>query len=171
MISYSSRHSLYRQSETATAQRQGFSAYLGRQAERAGQIDGEDPSSNQVARVFTVASQTKLKRLRELQENWDGAGSLAPIPAAVANASARLPELYRASAAVGAWREPHVSASDEGEVTFEWWCGPRKITTYFGAERVELIRVWGENIDTEMELSQLFTMSDFGIAWMWLYGN
>jgi hypothetical protein len=42
---------------------------------------------------------------------------------------------------------------------------------YFGGERVELIRVWGENIDTDMELSQLFAMSDFGVAWMWLYGN
>lgn len=129
-----------------------------------------DNSSGQLARFFVQRSQAKLRNLHDLPEDWDGAGSAAPNADAIANAAARLPELYRIGAAHAQWREPHISANEDGEVSFEWWCGPRKITMYFGSSTIELIRVWGENIQDEMSHVQVDPdLDEFAQAWPWLY--
>ena len=126
---------------------------------------------NQLARLLTLTSQQRLARLRTFQSGWDGYGSEAPRLEAIANAEARLPELYRLATVDGVWREPHISASEDGEITFEWWSDDRKVTMYFGADRLEIIRVWGSNIDSEMDLQPVPTLDGFPAVWAWLYGN
>lgn len=154
-------------SSTATADEYGLPRYqrLMPAPEQA------EAQANQLARFFTVTSQEKLASLLLLPEDWDGNGSLKPAETAVANASARLPELYRLTTVRGVWREPLVGASEAGEVTFEWWSGPRKVTMYFGPQSVEVIRVWGVNINTEMEHQLMPTLDAFPAVWAWLYGN
>lgn len=158
--------SLYTPSDTHTAQSYGLSRY-----KRFGPAPQTDPDSNQVARLFIRGSQDKLTCIRGFDENWDGYGSAKPVPEAIANAEARLPELFRLCTMRGVWREPHVSASEAGEVSFEWWSGSRKVTMYFGENSVEMIRIWGVNMDTEMDLQQMPTLDSFPAVWAWLYGN
>jgi len=157
---------LYAPSDTHTVQNFDLATY--RKLSPAPQADA---ASNQVARLFILGSQDKLTRIRGFEQNWDEYGSAKPIPEAIANAEARLPELYRLCTIRGVWREPHVSASEAGEISFEWWSGSRKVTMYFGAQSVEIIRVWGVNMDTEMDLQQMPTLDSFPAVWAWLYGN
>ena len=160
------RGTLYASSDTRTAQNFSIARY-----QKLSPAPQSDSASNQFARLLTLGSQTKLARIRTLKEDWDGYGSAKPMSEAIANAEARLPELYRLSTIQGVWREPHISASEAGEISFEWWSGPRKVTMYFGADTVEIIKVWGVNMDTEMDLQQMLTLDSFPAVWAWLYGN
>ena len=127
-----------------------------------------EPPQHQIARLLTSKSQQKLALIRNFDENWDGNGSARPMAEAIANAEARLPELYRLSTRVGVWREPQISASEDGEVLFEWWSGERKVTLYFAPESMEVIRSWGANIDTEMDQSPMPSLDAFAAVWSWL---
>jgi hypothetical protein len=68
-----------------------------------------------------------------------------------------------------AWIDPHTT-SDDAETVYEWWKGDRKLSAYISNGRVELIRVWGINIDTEME--SIIDPADDALlkAWRWLLG-
>lgn len=156
------------QSDTHTADVYDFGHYRG--STPAIEQD-TDAIANQVTRLVTLRSQETLSRIREYELNWDGYGSLKPSSEAIANAEARLPELYRLSKVQGVWREPHVSASEAGEISFEWWSGPRKVTMYFSDDAIEIMRVWGVNMDTEMELQLMPKLDSFPAVWSWLYGN
>jgi hypothetical protein len=46
---------------------------------------------------------------------------------------------------------PHVTSSAEGEVVFEWWNDPRKLTVYCTAEDANYVKVWGPDMVTQME--------------------
>jgi hypothetical protein len=154
-------------SATATAEEYGLARYQ----KHMPASDQAEAEANQLSRLLIVSSQEKLSHLLSLETNWDGHGSEKPQAAAVANAAARLPELYRLCTLRGVWREPHVSSSEEGEVSFEWWSRQRKVTMYFGPSEIEVIRVWGPDIDTQMDQQQRFTLDAFPAVWAWLYGN
>lgn len=66
------------------------------------------------------------------------------------------------------WEEPHRSDSPWGEVVFEWWQGDKKLTVYFGRDVIEYIKVWGDDIDEEMDDGTLDDLSDFDELWRWL---
>lgn len=123
--------------------------------------------SEQAARYFVLLSQERVRQVGKLKQNWDGANSSRPNAESVANASARLPEIYRVVGGVGSWEAPHVSASEEGEITFEWWRKDRKLTLYFSAVRMEVIKVWGEDIHDEMDAVSLNAVTDFAEVWSW----
>ena len=69
------------------------------------------------------------------------------------------------------WVAPHVSASEIGEITFEWWEDARKLTIYFGDHSIEVLRVWGPDMDQEMDHHQIVKTAQLAPAWAWLYGN
>lgn len=65
---------------------------------------------------------------------------------------------------------PHLGFDELGNVTLEWWRGPRKITLY-PAERM-LLKVWGANVNDEMEEVALVEDDGdraFRDAFAWLY--
>ena len=49
------------------------------------------------------------------------------------------------------WEQPHVAHSPWDEDVFEWWHGEKKLTVYHGRERVEFIKVWGDDIHNVMD--------------------
>jgi hypothetical protein len=49
------------------------------------------------------------------------------------------------------WSKPLVNISDGEFVVFEWWFSSRKITSYISSDSIEVIKVWGADIDSEME--------------------
>lgn len=47
--------------------------------------------------------------------------------------------------------EPNVTTSPMGDVVLEWWHDARKITVYASSDAYEILRVWGPDLDTEMD--------------------
>jgi hypothetical protein len=66
------------------------------------------------------------------------------------------------------WREPLATESPWGETVFEWWSGQRKLTVYYSPKRIEYIRVWGPDIDSEMETGTIDSPVGFARLWTWL---
>lgn len=128
-------------------------------------------SAGHVAPYLIQATQSDLRRVAALPDDWDGAGSIRPKAASVANAAARLPELCRLAMVADRWVAPHVSASEVGEITFEWWEDARKLTIYFGDHNIEVLRVWGPDMNQEMDHHQIVKTAQLAHAWAWLYGN
>lgn len=67
------------------------------------------------------------------------------------------------------WIAPHATHDDvEDEYVFEWWRGERKLTVYITIFNIQIIKVWGSSIDTEMQVvidpSRRLTLA----AWAWL---
>lgn len=130
-----------------------------------------DQAALDVAPYLTQASKQRLRAVASLSEDWDGAGSASPTPASVANSLTKLPEICKVAMLAGIWIPPHISASEAGEITFEWWEGSRKLTIYFGDHDMEVIRVWGADMEHEMDQRVVAGPADLAPAWAWLYGT
>jgi hypothetical protein len=106
--------------------------------------------------------------LLSLKDNWDSFGSIAPKMSTVLKAIDTLGRLSSNVSASGyPWENPHVSASENGEVVFEWWVGTHKLTIYVSDQDVEFIRVWGTDIVEEMADGKLAGEGFTGL-WRWL---
>lgn len=100
----------------------------------------------------TIRFYNKLEALLEWGDDWDDQGALAPDSRAVARATDWATKLMRQIfERQDTLLVPNVTANSDGEVVFEWWNDPRKVTLYFTADDTECIKVWGTDIDTEME--------------------
>lgn len=112
----------------------------------------------------------KLIALQSLPENWDGAGSAQPNSLAIANALGWLEEIYiQIISTKLEWHPPHITASEDGEVVFEWWRGDHELTLYFGTDhQTEFIQVWGTHIKNEMADGQLDEPVGILTLWKWL---
>ena len=111
----------------------------------------------------------KLDLVAALPEDWDGYGSARPQSAAVSFARQFLESAYDTvrATANAVWKEPHVSASESGEVVFEWWNGNKKLTTYNSPQGATFIKSWGPNMYNEMADGDL-EQARFLVLWAWL---
>lgn len=96
-----------------------------------------------------------IQRIRQVQTwgvNWDGADALAVPSAAAARATALIDKIYSTSSQLNIdWIDPNVTASPHGEVVLEWWNNEKKLTIYVNEKLSEYVKVWGPDIDEEME--------------------
>jgi hypothetical protein len=111
----------------------------------------------------------RLQALRQREANWNGYGALPPEPQAVAFAEAWLTALYKEVQERGApWLTPHVTSSAEGEIVFEWWIDPKKLTVYCTADDANYVKVWGPDMVTEMEDGDATAPEAREQLWAWL---
>lgn len=66
------------------------------------------------------------------------------------------------------WREPLVNLSFDSEIVFEWWHKNKKLTVYILGNTVEYIKVWGIDIDNEMEDGSATSPVELMNLWKWL---
>lgn len=66
--------------------------------------------------------------------------------------------------------EPNVTTSPEGRIVFEWWNMERKLTIYVGDEGYEYIKVWGSDMDDEMEDGFARNLLEIYPLLSWLHG-
>lgn len=129
-------------------------------------VDNDAP----VVLSFKTSGQA-ARRLRGLvgwPGEWIGSEVDTPDAAAIVRAEALLDGFQRAGAGNDNWQEPHVSAGQDGEVALEWW-GPRhKITVYVSAGSAVCLRVWGPDVDTEMDEIEIQGPADLTNLWDWL---
>lgn len=66
------------------------------------------------------------------------------------------------------WGEPLVNLSIDSEIVFEWWHGTKKLTVYILGNTAEYIKVWGTDIDNEMEDGTSSSPAELTALWKWL---
>jgi hypothetical protein len=66
------------------------------------------------------------------------------------------------------WGEPLVNLSIDSEIVFEWWHGTKKLTAYILGNTAEYIKVWGTDIDNEMEDGTSSSPAELTDLWKWL---
>lgn len=108
-----------------------------------------------------------LWALKSRKRNWDFCDSEAPQVASIAFADELLDQFYAASRDSGLWIDPHFSSSEIGVVTLEWWFDERKLTVYADQQETLYIKVWGADIDNEMEDGVVSEQNRLCL-WQWL---
>jgi len=112
-----------------------------------------------------------IEELRRREAGWNGYHVAAPNPAAITAAKRWAQALYsEVVRRERPWIQPHVSSDEEGNISFEWWCKPRKLTVYVMPGNTEAIKVWGLDINTEMEETPAGTTEQRVALWRWLRG-
>ena len=66
------------------------------------------------------------------------------------------------------WGEPLVNLSFDSEIVFEWWHETKKLTVYILGNTAEYIKVWGTDIDNEMEDGTSSSPAELMALWKWL---
>ncbi|MCK1629675.1 hypothetical protein [Bradyrhizobium sp. 162] len=92
-----------------------------------------------------------------------------PSEKAVSSAIRTLGILFGKAVKLGSWSSPHITLSENNEIVFEWWNDHKKITLYFGDDEPEYIKVWGTDIDNEMDSGPLPGGWNLTALWLWLF--
>lgn len=112
---------------------------------------------------------TKLYHLLTWENGWNGYHSCAPEYDAVIYADQWIVQMFLEAIALDSiWIEPNVTASEEGEVVFEWWYGTKKLTIYIGNQSAEYVKVWGTDINSDMSDGDARPISTCRSLWEWL---
>jgi len=111
-----------------------------------------------------------LEAMKAWPANWDSYDSDAPDRMAIESAISFIKTFYRIiNLARSMWLPPHVTASSEGEVVFEWWKKNKKITLYITKNDISFIKVNGENIhDMEDGVFSIADTKNYMVLWQWL---
>lgn len=144
-------------------------SYWSRPTQHISAIEGWrfDSPSLSARHPYLLASHSVLDKLATLAANWDSHGSVRPHPVAIERSRQLLEEVFRATATIG-WQAPHISASEDGEVVFEWWNGSRKLTLYVGPQETTFLKSWGPHLVDDMADGVLGESWD-PLLWTWLF--
>jgi hypothetical protein len=127
-----------------------------------------DPSKG-ISPWALYQERNRINGLSKLTDNWDTFGSARPNQAAIQYALVQIEQLFQLATSTGRpWIEPHITASESGEVVFEWWSNDHKLTVYVGSVSAEFIQVWGLDIVNEMSDGAIKS-NNFQNLWKWLH--
>ena len=94
--------------------------------------------------------------LAQREDNWDGRGSQKPTDLTLAHAKEVMGALLDSVISAGhQWDTPSISSDGDGNVTAVWYKNERQLHLQIGEHEAEYFRVWGTNIDTEMDVDFL----------------
>lgn len=68
------------------------------------------------------------------------------------------------------WHEPLMNISINDEIVLEWWHKNKKITIYVCEDTIDYIKVWGTDMENEMEdgIVNLYDRDNLINLWQWL---
>jgi hypothetical protein len=66
------------------------------------------------------------------------------------------------------WCEPLVNLGIDSEIVFEWWHEDKKLAVYILGDSAEYIKIWGPDIDNEMEDGTASSPAELTDLWKWL---
>jgi len=66
------------------------------------------------------------------------------------------------------WYVPLLNISCDNEIVLEWWNQSKKITIYVSEELIDYIKVWGADMDNEMEDGSISLEEDLTHLWQWI---
>jgi hypothetical protein len=113
--------------------------------------------------------EAQIRDLLSWEDNWNSYEAPTPDKDAVEHALGWISALYTdATELETSWLAPHVTASADGEVVFEWWRGAKKLTVYIGDGTAEYVQVWGANVDQDMAEGNADGKDARRRLWRWL---
>ncbi len=125
--------------------------------------------NNEIIREALLPTLNEIYNLLTWPEGWNGYDACAPQFEAVQYASHWIELFYLDIVSSGQeWIDPNVTASDEGEVVFEWRHGIKNLTIYIGNQSAEYVMDWGADINTEMEDGYANSPGIRQRLWKWL---
>ncbi len=146
--------------------------YIGTNSVTAGSLPMGDMRrpENDLSRLVLQPVLDRLAALRGFQSNWNGRGGQAASRHLLSHAEYLIGNYYQASASTGfGWSNPVLNLDEDGGLVLEWWRGLKKFTLYLApAEKPRFVRVWGDDIDTEMDDGTLAEVDDFAELWVFL---
>lgn len=70
------------------------------------------------------------------------------------------------------WDEPLGNVSFDKEIVLEWWHKEKKLTIYISSNSIDFVKVWGPDMDNEMEYNTMsLKMEELKFLWQWLGGK
>jgi hypothetical protein len=66
------------------------------------------------------------------------------------------------------WKSPHIGVDENGDISFEWWRGTKKLTIYVTPEEVEYVQVSGPDIIEDMDDGVVDSPEERRDLWAWL---
>ena len=68
------------------------------------------------------------------------------------------------------WSSPMINVSDDLAVVIEWWNKNKNLAFYINQSSIDYIKVWGSDIDSDMEDGLINSVHDGSIAklWQWI---
>lgn len=66
------------------------------------------------------------------------------------------------------WQKPLINAGNDIEVVLEWWNKKKKLTVYVSESTAEFIKVWGSDIDDDMEDGSIDSDDTLKSLWAWM---
>ena len=109
--------------------------------------------------------------LSQREDNWDGRGSQKPTDLTLAHAKGVMSALLDSVISAGHRCDtPSISSDGDGNVTAVWYKNERQLHLQIGEHEAEYFRVWGTNIDTEMDVDFL-KPENYLTLWEWLINN
>ncbi|MDE0401175.1 MAG: hypothetical protein OXL96_25550, partial [Candidatus Poribacteria bacterium] len=106
--------------------------------------------------------------LAQREDNWDGHGSPKPTDLILTHAKAVIGALLDAVISAGhQYDPPSISSDEDGDVTVVWYEGERQLHLQIGEHETEFFKVWGTNIDAEMDVDFL-KPDNYLTLWEWL---
>ncbi len=106
--------------------------------------------------------------LSQREDNWDGRGSQKPTELTLVHAKAIMNALVDSVPSVGYRCDtPSISSDGFGNITAVWYQNERQLHFQIGEHEAEYFKVWGTNIDTEMDVDYL-KPENYLTLWKWL---
>ena len=106
--------------------------------------------------------------LSQREDNWDGRGSQKPTELTTAHAKVVMGAFLDSVISIGHRCDtPSISSDGDGNVTAVWYKNERQLHLQIGEQEAEYFKVWGTNIDTEMDVDFL-KPENYLTLWKWL---
>ena len=107
--------------------------------------------------------------LAQREDNWDGYGSKKPNQLTLDHAKFLMVDLLETIISTEhSWITPFISSDEDGCVTVEWYEEEQELHLLIGENEAEYLRVWGTNIDTDMDEGFL-NRDNYLMLWEWLF--
>lgn len=128
------------------------------------------PSSSSEPLPLTAAMVT-LASLGKRPDGWDGDDTVAPARETVAAARRWLTDLSQIVARTHLpWHDPHITATPDGDILFEWWRGERKLSVYAAGDEIAYIMTWKEAGEIRQDDGDARGAEAQAHIWSWLIG-
>ncbi|SRR6266567_557799 len=124
-----------------------------------------------IARMIIWDTLTDLYSLLTWGDGWNGYDACAPRYDAVTNADSWVEQLFLEVMDLDRdWIKPNVLATAEGDVVFRWRVGTKKLTIYIGDQSAEYLKVWGPDVNDDMDDGSADLTTTRKALWEWLIG-
>lgn len=112
---------------------------------------------------------SELWGILEWPEDWNGHGAAKPSLPSIIRAKRWIVQIRADVISTGKpWWRPHVVPDQDGDIVFEWSNGVRTLSAYVSVDAVEYLKVWGSDIDSQMEEGKITSRKDNTSLWNWL---